>query len=155
MRIILDVMGGDNPPSEIIKGDVEEKREIGVDMTIVGGEEEIKSALSSYGCAADEFDIVPTTDVITMEDEPMSAVRAHKDSSMSTALKLLASGGGDACVSCGNTGALFTGATLFVKRVKGVRRAALAMLLPYTSPVLMLDCGANVTVEPEYLVQFN
>ena len=82
------------------------------------------------------------------------AFREKKDSSMTLALRALANGEGDAMVSCGNTGALFAGASLTVRRIKGVHRAALAAILPFNPPVLLLDCGANVTVQPEFLVQF-
>jgi glycerol-3-phosphate acyltransferase PlsX len=88
-----------------------------------------------------------------MEDDSM-AFREKKDSSMTVALKALAGGEGDAMVSCGNTGTLFAGATLTVRRIKGVHRAALAATLPFNPPLLLLDCGANVTVQPEFLPQF-
>ena len=88
-----------------------------------------------------------------MEDDSM-AFREKKDSSMTVALKALANGEGDAMVSCSNTGALFAGASLTVRRMKGVHRAAIAAVLPFDPPVLLMDCGANVTVQPEFLVQF-
>jgi glycerol-3-phosphate acyltransferase PlsX len=88
-----------------------------------------------------------------MEDDSM-AFREKKDSSMTLALRALANGEGDALVSCGNTGTLFAGSSLTVRRIKGVHRAALAAMLPFQPPVLLLDCGANVTVQPDFLVQF-
>ena len=101
-----------------------------------------------------QIEIVNAEQVITMEDEPLSAVQKKKNSSMVVALKLLAAGYGDALVSAGNTGALFAGATLIVKRAPGIRRAAIGTLLPSSRPCLLLDAGANVSVTEEYLEQF-
>ena len=101
-----------------------------------------------------QIEIVNAEQVITMEDEPLAAVQKKKDSSMVVALKLLAAGYGDALVSAGNTGALFSGATLIVKRAPGIRRAAIGTLLPSSRPCLLLDAGANVSVTEEYLEQF-
>ncbi len=156
MRVILDVMGADNAPAELVHGAVLAKREYkNVNITLVGDESEILAALTKDGENKDDYTIIPCTDHITMEDAPASVVAKDRaDSSMARSLRLLQSGEGDAVISCGNTGALFTGATLIVRRIHGIRRAALGMILPYESSVLMLDCGANVTVTPEYLLQF-
>lgn len=154
MKIILDVMGGDNPPSEIIKGAVLARRELGSSLILAGNETLIRETLASLGEDADNYGIAHSDGIITMEDSPMSIVQKKKDSSMAKALSLLADGEGDAVVSCGNTGALFTGATLLVRRIRGVRRAALGTILPYTNNVMLMDCGANVTVTAEYLLQF-
>ncbi len=101
-----------------------------------------------------QIEIVNAEQVITMEDEPLTAIQKKKDSSMVVALKLLAAGYGDALVSAANTGALFAGATLIVKRKPGIRRAAIGTLLPSSRPCLLLDAGANVSVTEEYLEQF-
>lgn len=154
MKIILDVMGGDNSPAEIIKGAVEAADVISSGITLVGHESVIREALASIGADADRFGIVHSESVITMEDGPMTIVQKKKDSSMAKALTLLADGEGDAVVSCGNTGALFTGATLIVRRAKGVRRAAIGTLFPYGKGVLVVDSGANVTVTADYMVHF-
>ena len=159
MKIILDVMGGDNPASEFVKGAVlAHDRFIAencdAEIILCGNERVIREALQRLRRSADMFAIVHAEDYVTMEDDPMSIVQIHKDSSMSRALKYVSDGKADACVSAGNTGALFTGATLIERRIRGVRRAALAMVLPYECPVLALDCGANVSVTVEYLVQF-
>lgn len=154
MKIILDVMGADHEPAEIIKGAVLARREYGTDMTLVGDGKSILDTLASLGEKAEDYTVVDEPSFISMEDSPMLAASSKHKSSMAKALHMLADGEGDAVVSCGNTGALFTGATLIVRRIKGVRRAALGMLLCYEMPILMLDCGANVTVTSEYLVQF-
>ncbi len=153
MRIIIDAMGGDNAPEEIVKGAVRAKRELGVDITLVGIERRVRECLAAEGC--DDIDVVNASEIVTMEDDPSTAVRRKKDSSMAVALNLLRDGAGDAVVSAGSTGALLTGATLTVKRIRGIRRAALAPVLPAGEHgVMLIDCGANVECTAEYLLQF-
>ncbi|MGM9636588.1 MAG: phosphate acyltransferase PlsX, partial [Eubacteriales bacterium] len=153
MRIIVDVMGSDLGPAPIIKGAIVAKEEFGNDLTFVGDRDVIRKAAESCKLSLDGIRIVHASDMIRMTDDPMS-VRSKTDSSMRVALRLLADGEGDALVSCGNTGALQTGATLFVKRIKGIHRAAIGAILPMEKPLLVLDSGANLTVTPEYLAQF-
>ena len=148
-----DCMGGDNAPLEILKGVMDAKAELGGDYLLVGHKEQMETVARENGLDISGFEILHAETVITMEDDSM-AFREKKDSSMTMALKALAGGEGDAMVSCGNTGTLFAGATLTVRRIKGVHRAALAATLPFNPPVLLLDCGANVTVQPEFLPQF-
>ena len=153
MRIIIDAMGGDNAPQEIVKGAVRARRELGVDVTLVGREDEVRACLQQENCT--DVEIVNATEVISMEDDPSTATRRKKDSSMTVALNLLRDGKGDAVVSAGSTGALLTGATLIVKRIKGIRRAAMAPVLPAGEHgVMLIDCGANVECTAEYLLQF-
>ena len=153
MKILLDCMGGDNAPLEMLKGVVDAKAELGGEYLLVGHKEILETVARENGLDISGFEILHAETVITMEDDAM-AFREKKDSSMTMALKALANGEGDAMVSCGNTGTLFAGATLTVRRIKGVHRAALAATLPFNPPVLLLDCGANVTVQPEFLPQF-
>ncbi len=153
MRIIIDAMGGDNAPAEIVRGAVRAKRELGVELTLVGRESEVRACLEAEGCG--DLEVVNATEVISMEDDPSTATRRKKDSSMTVALNLLRDGRGDAVVSAGSTGALLTGATLIVKRIKGIRRAAMAPVLPAGEHgVMLIDCGANVECTAEYLLQF-
>lgn len=154
MRIILDVMGADKPARELIRGAILAKEEYEADIVLVGSEAVIREALAEEQASDGLFEIIQADDVVTMEDDPMSIFQTHRESSMAKTLRLVAEGYGDAAVSAGNTGAYFTGATLIVKRIRGIRRAALGTLLPYASPVLLLDCGANVTVSADYLAQF-
>ena len=146
-------MGGDNAPREIVKGAVRAHRELGVDVTLVGRKEEVEACLQEENCTG--LQVVDAREVVTMEDDPSTATRRKKDSSMAVALTLLRDGAGDALVSAGSTGALLTGATLTVKRIRGIRRAALAPVLPAGEHgVMLIDCGANVECTAEYLLQF-
>ena len=146
-------MGGDNAPGEIVKGAVRAKRELGVDVCLVGRVEEVRACLEKEGCG--EIEVVNATEVVTMEDDPSTATRRKKDSSMTVALNMLRDGKGDAVVSAGSTGALLTGAPLIVKRIKGIRRAAMAPVLPAGEHgIMLIDCGANVECTAEYLLQF-
>lgn len=157
MRIIIDAMGGDNAPEAIVSGAVAAQKEFGVDITLVGREEEVSHCLKNEGISADgkSIVIVNASDVITMEDDPSTATRRKKDSSMTIALNLLRDGEGDAVVSAGSTGALLTGATLIVKRIRGIRRAAMAPVFPNGGKgAMLIDCGANVECTREYLLQF-
>ncbi len=153
MKIIVDAMGGDNAPQEIVKGALRARRELNVDLTLVGQKEAILACLE--GEAQEGIEIVDAREIVTMEDDPSTATRRKKDSSMAVALRLLKDGEGDAVVSAGSTGALLTGATLTVKRIHGIRRAALAPVLPAGEKgVMLIDCGANVECTAEYLLQF-
>ena len=153
MKIILDVMGGDKDVSEFVRGAVMAKAEYGAEIVLVGNKSKICDTLEGAN-ALDDFEIVDAPDVITMEDNPLSIRREHRNCSMATALRMVADGKGDAVVSAGNTGALFIGATGYVHCAEGVRRAALASVIPMEKPVLLMDCGANAEVTPAFLVQF-
>lgn len=157
MKIIVDAMGGDNAPAEVVKGVLQLHADEGIEVVLVGRGEEILSCLEELGhkTLPKGIEIEHATEVIKMDDDPAAAVRSKKDSSMAVALRLLKDGAGDAFVSAGNTGALLSGATLIVKRIKGIRRAALAPILPTNNGgCLLIDAGANAECAPEYLVQF-
>ena len=157
MRIIIDAMGGDNAPAAAVHGAVDAAKEFGVDITLTGDESAILSCLKEKNAVADgdHIKVVHCTEVITMEDDPAMAVRIKPDSSMAVGLKLLSHGEGDAFVSAGSTGALLGGATVTVRRVKGIRRAALAPVVPAAGKgLLLIDCGANAECSAEYLLQF-
>lgn len=156
MKIIVDAMGGDHAPQALVQGAVDAQKEFGVDITLVGREAEIRACLTECSAADDpQISIVNADEVIDMHDDPTTAVRRKKNSSMAVALNLLRDGAGDAMISAGSTGALLTGATLTVKRIKGIRRAAFAPVIPNGgNGVVLIDCGANVECTPEYLLQF-
>lgn len=151
MKIIFDAMGGDNAPEEIVKGALQARKELGVEIVLVGQKEAVQAVLP----AGETAEIVDAREIITMDDDPSTATRRKKGSSMAVALRMLKDGEGDAVLSAGSTGALLTGATLTVKRIRGIRRAALAPVIPNGGAGCMLiDCGANAECTPEYLLQF-
>lgn len=155
MKIVIDAMGGDNAPSEIVKGAVEAKKEYPIEIILVGDEQKIKNVANENSLDLTEIEIINATEQITMEDDPATVVRQKKQSSMLVAMDILANGGADALVSAGNTGALFMGASLYVKRIKGIKRSALAPIIPNKDgKALLIDSGANVECTPEYLLQF-
>lgn len=157
MRIIVDIMSGDRAPKEQLIGVCRAAGQPyakGVDFTLVGNEEIIRQLAKENKLDISKFEIKNTTEVLTMHDEPMSVMREKKESSLAVGLRMLASGEGDAFVSSGNTGALFCGSSLIVKRVKGIQRAAIGAVLPLSCPVMLMDSGASVKVNDEYLHQF-
>lgn len=154
MRIIVDAMGGDNAPKEIIKGILSAASKTDDTFILVGNKNDVLRYIEDHSVINNQIEIVNTEQIITMDDDPLTAIQKKRDSSMVVALKLLADGKGDALVSAGNTGALFSGATLIVKRTTGIKRAAIGTLLPGAKPCLLLDAGANVSVTEEYLEQF-
>lgn len=154
MKIILDIMGADNPPEVFIEGAVQASRVFDGEIVLVGDEYAIKSSNAYTSVDKNRFSIIHTSEYMTMNDNPVDVVRAKKDSSMALSLKALANGEGDAVVSAGNTGALFSGSTVIVKTIDGVRRAAIGAVLPLKKPLLLLDSGANTIAGPELLEQF-
>ena len=156
MRVVVDAFGGDNAPLEIIKGAALASNEYSTEITLTGNEKTIKEIIAEndlkfYG----ELKIVDTDDVISMHDEPTSLLKAHSESSMALAFKELAEERADAFVSAGSTGAVVVGGTLIIKRIKGVKRPALAGLIPAPKGHYMLmDMGANAECRPEMLCQF-
>ncbi len=159
MRIILDIMSGDKAPLETLMGavgagvaarDYEEE----INFTLVGDENIIKKLAKDNNLDISGFEIRHTDVVLTMEDDPMAVMKEKKDSSLAIGLQMLANGEGDAFVSCGNTGALFCGSSLIVKRVKGVQRAAIGAILPLAKPLMLMDSGASVKVNEDYLHMF-
>ena len=153
MKIILDAMGGDNAPQAVVQGALEAHAQCGADIVLVGREEAIRACLT--GPLPEGVEIVNATEVVDMCDDPATAFKRKKNSSLTVGLTMLKNGEGDAFVSAGSTGALLAGATLLVKRIRGVRRAAMGPVLPTaTGRALLCDCGANAECTPEYLVQF-
>lgn len=158
MKIILDAMGGDHAPEAAVLGALSAAKDFGAEITLVGRGEAILEVMRKHGISdlPQGVDIANADDVVDMHDDPMDVVRKRKNSSMVVGLKMLADGMGDAFVSAGSTGALLTGATLIVKRVKGIRRAAMAPSMPTKTggKVIICDCGANAECTPEFLQQF-
>ncbi len=156
MKIIVDAMGGDNAPLEIVRGALQAaKAQPTWEIVLVGREAEVQAAATQCGGFSKNVTIQNATEVITMHDDPATAFKTKKDSSVTVGLNLVKSGEGDAFVSAGSTGALLSAGTLLVKRVRGIRRAAMAPILPTTTgKMVLIDCGANAECSVEYLVQF-
>lgn len=155
MKIIVDAFGGDNAPLEIIKGCAQAVDELGAEIILTGKESVIKDTAQSNGISLEKIEIVDCDETITMEDKADSVIKTKKNSSMAVGLSLLNEGRGDAFISAGNSGALCVGATLAVKRIKGIKRPAFAPVLPSENGFFMLlDGGANVDCRPEMLHQF-
>ena len=157
MKIIIDAMGGDHAPLEPVRGAIQAQREFGCAVVLVGQEAAIRTALQQDGFSSlpEGIEIVPATQVVEIADDPSTAWRKKKDSSLTVGLKLLAAGGGDAFISAGSTGALLSGATLLVKRIRGIKRAAVAPIVPTAAGgAVLIDAGANSECTPKLLAQF-
>ncbi len=156
MKIIVDAMGGDNAPLEIVRGALQAaKAQPTWEIVLVGREAEVLAAATQCGGLEKNVKVQSATEVIDMHDDPATAFKTKKDSSITVGLNLVKSGEGDAFVSAGSTGALLSAGTLLVKRVRGIRRAAMAPILPTTTgKMVLIDCGANAECSVEYLVQF-
>ncbi len=154
MRLIIDVMSGDAEPLEAVKGAFRALDELSCDITLVGNEESIKSAIKEISRQENEVKIVPAETVVTMEDDYLVVIKSKKNSSMSIGLTLLRDGEGDAFISTGNTGALVAGATLILRKIKGIKAACIGAVLPLDNPVLLVDSGANVEPDAKSMHQF-
>ena len=153
MKIIVDMMGGDNAPLAVLEGTAQAVKEYGVQILGVGNEELVRRTAADNNIPLDGIELVNCTEVIDMCDEPARAIRSKKDSSIVVGLNLLKEGKGDAFVSAGSTGALHVGASLIVRTLRGVKRPALATMVPAKKQAyLLLDCGANVECRPEFPV---
>lgn len=156
MKIIIDAMGGDNAPEQIVLGALQAAKEFGVQIVLVGRGEEMLACMKKQGIDTlpSGVEVANAEDIVDMHANPAEVVKQHRGSSMVMGLKMLAEGRGDAFISAGNTGALLTAATLVVKRIRGVRRAAFAPLLPIGGGTILIDAGANNECTPEFLLQF-
>ena len=156
IKIAVDAMGGDNAPSEIVKGAVEavsERPDITVCLT--GQEDIIKKELEKYTYKKEQIEIVPASEVIETGEPPVNAIRKKKDSSIVVGMNLVKRGEADGFVSAGSSGAILVGGQVIVGRIKGVERPPLAPLIPTEKGFsLLIDCGANVDARPSHLVQF-
>ncbi|MBE3102417.1 MAG: phosphate acyltransferase PlsX [Firmicutes bacterium] len=155
MRIIVDAMGGDNAPHEIVKGSLEAVLEYNIDITLIGDRDRLEYELKSLNAPMEHFEIIHTTQVITMEDSPVMAIKKKSESSMVKGFELVRQDPNSVLISAGSTGALVAGGLLKVGRIKGIDRPALAPVLPNRkNGTLLLDVGANTECKPENLVQF-
>ena len=153
MKVIIDMYGGDNAPKAPILGAAMAAKELGVDIVAVGDEAEMRKICEENGISGFEFIDAPL--VMPVCAEPTEVMKSYKESSLAVGLRALAEGRGDAFVSAGSTGSIVVGATLIVKRIKGIKRAALASVIPgLDRSYMLLDLGANVECRPEMLCQF-
>ena len=157
MKIIVDAMGGDNAPAAVVQGALDAHKKHGVDILLVGRAAEVLRAVEACGekTLPAGVELKDASEVVEISDDPATAFKMKKDSSLTVGLNLLKAGEGDACVSAGSTGALLSGATLLVKRIRGIRRAAMGPVIPVLGgKAILCDCGANAECTPEYLMQF-
>ncbi|NLZ46884.1 MAG: phosphate acyltransferase PlsX [Clostridiales bacterium] len=155
MNIIIDGFGGDNAPLEVIKGSIQAIKNFDIEITVVGDQNKIKKCAKDNNIDISELKIKHASDIIEISDNPTDILKSKADSSMSVGMKMLANDEGDAFVSAGSTAALVVGGTFIVKRIKGVKRAALAPILPTSEgPFMIVDAGANSDCRPEMLQQW-
>lgn len=156
IRVVVDAMGGDNAPGEIIKGAVEALAAAeDIKILLVGQEEILTKNLEQYTYDKDRLTVVNASEVIEMAEPPVKAIRRKKDSSIVVGMKLVRDKEADAFVSAGSTGGVLVGAQLLIGRIRGIERPPLAPLIPTENGVsLLIDCGANVDARPDHLVQF-
>lgn len=150
MKIAVDIMSGDNTPQELVKGALKAAADFGVEIVLVGDED----LVSKYADEGKGIFSCPSVGVVTMEDDALAAIKEKDTSSMAVAIKLVKSGEADALVSPGNTGALLSASAIKLRRVKGIRRAAIGTIVPLDHPFIMVDAGANIEVLAENLCQF-
>jgi phosphate acyltransferase len=154
MKIVVDAMGGDYAPAVVVEGAVLAAREFGVEIILVGREEDVKRELARHNTADVAISIVHATEVVEMDDH-VNAVRAKRDNSMSVGLRLIKEGQADAFMSAGNSGAVMAAALFGVGRIRGIDRPALASIFPASrTPAILVDLGANTDPTPQNLVQF-
>ena len=157
MNIMIDGMGGDHAPEEIVKGAVQAAKEISGTVSIIGREEPINECLQALNWNGDNIEVVNATEVISNNESPAMAVRKKKDSSISKGMRMLKEGEVDAFISGGSTGALLSAGLLILGRIRGIKRPAIAAFFPkigMNDTSLILDCGANAESRPEYLLQY-
>ncbi len=155
MKIIVDAFGGDNSPLAVIQGSADAVKDFGITVILSGDEAKIKQVAKDNNVSLNGIEIIHSPSVIDIHEEPTSILKQHRDCSMAVGLQALADDKGDAFVCAGSTGALIVGATFIAKRMKGIKRPALAPVMPSESNYFMLlDAGANTDCRPEFLVQF-
>lgn len=156
MKILIDGMGGDYAPEEIVKGACQAAAEIDETVAIIGPEERIYEELKKNRWQGDNIEVVDATEVISNHETPAMAVRKKKDSTIVKGMNMVKDGSADIFISGGSTGALLAGGLVLIGRLKGIRRPAIAAWFPRIGKegnTLLLDCGANVESKPEYIFQ--
>jgi glycerol-3-phosphate acyltransferase PlsX len=153
--VALDAMGGDHAPAAVVAGALLARRELGIEVALVGPREVVEAELSRDGVTPAGIQVIHAPEAIRMDEHPAQAVRAKRDASINVAMDLVKRGVAGACVSAGNTGAVMASALMNLGRIPGIERPALGTIAPFTDTgILVLDVGANADVKPNYLVQF-
>ncbi|MGB3404516.1 MAG: phosphate acyltransferase PlsX [Microcoleaceae cyanobacterium] len=156
-RIAIDAMGGDHAPDEIVLGALMAQAKLGVEVLLVGDPQKLETALKQYQTQYPRPEIIPADGTIEMHEEPIGALKRKPQASINVAMKLVKQKKADAVVSAGHSGAAMAAALLRIGRLPGIDRPAIGAVLPTldpSSPVLMLDVGANVDCRPKFLDQF-
>ena len=155
MKIIVDAFGGDNAPLEVLKGAQLAAQEYGVEILLAGDRSEIERCAKQNSISLDGMEILDAQGMIPVEADPTTLLKEYENCSMAVGMRALKEGKGDAFVSAGSTGALVVGASLIVKRLKGVRRTGIATVIPNEKGCfLLMDSGANAECNSDMLVQF-
>lgn len=155
MKIIIDAFGGDNAPAAVLEGCAQAVRELGASLVLTGDEEKIRAVAKEKNIDLTGMEIAHAPTVIPVCEEPTQILKKYKDCSMAKGFQMLAAGEGDAFITAGSTGAMVVGATMIVKRIKGVKRAAIGTVIPNAKGhYMLLDSGANQECRPEMLRQF-
>lgn len=155
-KVVLDAMGGDHSPGEMVLGAVNAvKEKDNLFVYIVGPSDRIRAELDKHEYPKNQIEVIHAADEITCHDAPVQAIRGKKDSSMVVGLRMVREGKADGFVSAGNSGAVLVGGQVLVGKMKGIERAPLAPIVPTLKGVsLLVDCGANVDAKPSNLLQF-
>ena len=156
MKILIDGMGGDNAPDEIVKGAIDSLKEMNEEIVLVGNQELLTNSIEKYGYAGDRISVVHASQVIYNHEPPVKAVRSKKDSSVVKGLKMVKEGEGDVFISAGSTGALMAGGMFTLGRIQGIDRPTLATIYPVMGkePILLADSGANAECKPRNILEF-
>lgn len=155
MKIIVDAYGGDHAPLAVLEGTAQAVEEYGITAVLAGKEQELRAVAKEHGISLSGMEFAEAETIMPVEADPTELRTTYKDSSMAVGMRLLREGKGDAFVSAGSTGAITVGATLIVGRIKGIRRPAIAVVMPTTKGAYLLaDAGANTDTRPEMLFQF-
>jgi len=155
LKIVVDAMGGDHAPANIVAGVVDAVKELSVTITLVGVENRVRAELSKYSYPKDRIEIVHASEVVDMDDNPMDVIRKKKDCSIAVGINLLKNGGYDAFVSAGNTGALVAAATFYLRMIEGIDRPGIGLVIPQVDgTAFLIDVGANAEPKPEHLYQY-
>ncbi|MBF0486291.1 MAG: phosphate acyltransferase PlsX [Candidatus Omnitrophica bacterium] len=155
MRIVVDAMGGDHAPANVVAGVVAAVKEFPVTITLVGMGDRVKTELSKYSYPDNKIEILHASEVVDMDDNPMDVIRKKKDSSIAVGINLLKQPGYDAFVSAGNTGAVVAAATLYLRMIEGVDRPGIGLVIPQVNGyAFLIDVGANAEPKPEHLCQY-